>query len=559
LAGVRLGNLQVPAQSRWRSGLRAALERGKTFWLALESFAATRRFAVVVGMLALAAFGIASLAWPLAAGRDADTYLLYYADMWHSRPVFPELMLFRTPVAPLLFGPLLQLGGAVLAEIAMAFCYAAAVVAFSAAARFFSARAAVVTAMVLLVYPPYSALFHGVSSDPVFAAILAMWTLALVATARQPTMRRFAGLGVGVVLLVLTRPSSQVLLLAAIVPFLLAAPLRRRFVYVGVFLGTAVLLLAAWAGVNDARYGDLTVSRTSGAHFPLYRVFVADHLVSPTNGSASTELAAAVRSDLLVREPYRSYRIGLDEFFASSSPRMWSDLVPLSDRTWGWKSGYSTLRRVALEAIRSHPFAYAHAVAGTVKDELTSHYRLRPARQASADGGLPQSTIVVDGRTLPRPTEGEPIPASNLWWLASTPDERIATDWSNLADPRLVFREHRDAAAYDRLERRLQRLRADLPDRAGSSAVTDVLNGISSAFPPMLVWIAAGLIALAVRRPRGALVGLALCGFALALLLASALGEPSTIEYRIPLDPIFVLFAAVMLFGRTREKQDSAS
>ena len=82
-----------------------------------------------------AAYGIAGIAWPLAQGRDAATYILYYVDMWNGRPAYPQLMLFRTPVAPLFFGPLLQLGGAVLAEIAMGIAYTISILAYTLAAE----------------------------------------------------------------------------------------------------------------------------------------------------------------------------------------------------------------------------------------------------------------------------------------------------------------------------------------------------------------------------------------------------------------------------------------
>ena len=67
--------------------------------------------------------------------------------------------------------------------------------------------------------------------------------------------------------------------------------------------------------------------------------------------------------DLLPREPYRSYGIDLDTFFASGSARMHEDLIGLADRTWGWDDDYAHLARVGREAVRAHPGDYARGVA----------------------------------------------------------------------------------------------------------------------------------------------------------------------------------------------------
>jgi hypothetical protein len=62
----------------------------------------------MVGAVAVLAFAIQSIAWPLWAGRDAQAYLLYYLDMGSSDPVFPLLMVFRPPLTPLFFGSTLE-------------------------------------------------------------------------------------------------------------------------------------------------------------------------------------------------------------------------------------------------------------------------------------------------------------------------------------------------------------------------------------------------------------------------------------------------------------------
>ena len=416
-------------------------------WLRLEEFAGTRRAAVVCFVAALAVFGIQSIAWPLVGGRDGTTYLMYYLDMWHSRPAYPELMLFRTPLAPLVFGPLLQLGGATLAELAMAVAYAVSVLAFSVAALSFGRRCALLTAVALLLYPGYGALFHQVSSDAVFALVFALWTLGVARAMLAPATWKFAALGVCVVALILARPSSQALLVFALAPLLLSAPWRKRLTWSAAYLGVALALTAGYALYNDLRYSDFTVARAGNAAVPFYRVFRMEHIVRPQNGPASRSLARAVQRDLLTLPQYRHQHVSLDQFFSEAGDNEWGDLIVLSDRDWGWSSNYSILRRVALEAIAKHPKLYAQDVVDTSRFALVAPY-----------------TWHVASRAVRRAATGQPSAAPGtspelggiLWWLASTSDGHITSQ-----PGRLVWSTPQGQAHADWLLRSANRLESD--------------------------------------------------------------------------------------------------
>ena len=133
----------------------------------------------------------------------------------------------------------------------------------------------------------------------------------------------------------------------------------RRIVLSAAFLCTCTILIMAWSLHNYLRYDDFTLSRGASACIPLYRLWTVNKVVHPYNGPVSMELGVAVRKDLLRREPYVSYGISEERFFSSGSTRMWSDLVSLSDRTWGWSDNYRHLRLVAMEALRQHWIPYA--------------------------------------------------------------------------------------------------------------------------------------------------------------------------------------------------------
>src|SRR5439155_21494982 len=193
---------------------------------------------------------------------------------------------------------------------------------------------------VLLVYPGYAILFHELSSDAIFAAAFAYWSLLVVRALLAPSPIRFAWIGAGVGVLALIRPGNQTLLVLAVLPLVLRASWRTRLVSAVAFLAPAVILLAGWAVHNGIRYDNYTVARGGNATVPFYRVFVTDRIIRPSNGPASRQLARAVERDLLPKEPYRSYGITLDDFFHRASARMEVDLLTLSDRLKGWHSNY---------------------------------------------------------------------------------------------------------------------------------------------------------------------------------------------------------------------------
>lgn len=525
---------------RWMDGAARARLQGL-----LLSLTEGRRAAIACVVTALVVYGVESVAWPLHGGRDSTTYLMYWVDLWNGRPVFPELMLFRTPLAPLVFGSLLSAGGATLAEAFMGIAYAVSILAVGAAAYSLRRAWGVAVVVVLLASPDYGELFREVSSDSVFAGVFALWLYVVIAAARRPSVRRFAVVGASVAILVLARPSGQVLALVALLPLLLGGPVRTRLRHAAVCLLAAVAATAAWAGFNAARYDDFTVSRTDTAHVPLERAFLEERIVSPANGPHSRELAAAVRRELLRTQPYRAYGITLQQFFSSGSSRMYYDLIPLSDRVWGWSSGYRELRAVGLEAVRAHPWAYFRGVAHDTYFELRLKNPTPASRRSPPPPPAPAPVVTASGRRLPRPSEGDLIPRSHLWWLASTPDGRITA----APDGTLRFRDPRDARHAARFFASVDRLQAGLPPRNGSARAADLLNWVSRLYPSLLFWIGAGLLAFVLRRGRGLRVPAFLLVLALAVVIGTALSQPATVQYRLPLDPAFLLFAVAALLG----------
>ena len=222
----------------------------------------------------------------------------------------------------------------------------------------------------LLLYPGYGILFHELSSDAVFAAAFAGWSLLVVRVLRAPSTRGWAFVGAGVGVLALVRPGNQVLLAVVLLPLLLARSWRARGIGAAAFIVPALILIGGWVVHNGVRYDNYTLARGGNATVPFFRTFVTDKIVRPSNGPKTEELARAVQRDLLPTEPYRSYGITLDEFFTEASPRMQVDLLSLSDRLKGWHSNYRWLRDVGDEAVSAHTARYARGVLGSVSGHV---------------------------------------------------------------------------------------------------------------------------------------------------------------------------------------------
>ena len=219
----------------------------KRAWQRLDALVPTWKGAALLFALALAGYWLAAAGWPLAKGRDTWDYLAYYLQLGDSDPPLDSLQVFRTPLTPLVLGVPMDLGGSVLLEIVLGALYAVAIVAWSATALIFGRLPALLTAVLLLVYPAYATLYHQASSDAIFATGLAVWALGLARTLRAPSGWRFAALGAGIAVLVLIRPANQVLLPLAFLPLLVSVAWRRRLAWSAACLVAAVGVLGIWA------------------------------------------------------------------------------------------------------------------------------------------------------------------------------------------------------------------------------------------------------------------------------------------------------------------------
>jgi hypothetical protein len=589
--------MSVVAASRPRLAMR---------WRSFEGWVGTRSSAVALFALALAVFALESVVLPAYAGRDMARYLQAFVQLGYHVPVYPPVLNTRGPLAALGVGVPLELGGW-MAEIWLALLYALSIVAWARVAFIFGSRAAALTSVLLLVYPGYGILFHQLASDALFAAGFAGWALLLSRAIERPSIRPFLAVGAATGGLVLVRPSNQVLLVMAVIPLLLRAPRRQRLAWVAAFFGTGVLVSQGWKVIATLRWGDVVVLKPSTGLIALalllspfllpspwrgraaaavavlvvafvavkglpgqspveyvrsvtrnesnqllYRSFELDRIFSPDNGPASRRVAEIVRRQLLTREPYRSYGVDLHEFFSSGSDRVFGDLtavVPANE-----------LAASTREAIRRHPGTFVRSIGRTIWEELA----LRPIYAPDSVGPpAPTATakqpateyIVVDGRRLPRPTENQPIPASTFGPWLWTPGGHAQEVWTSPTEHRYVFSNPRDERRAEKFGRATDRLAGRIPTRDGHVQAIHRLNQASHAFPPLVAWLVLGLLAVAVRRPRRALVALGPVVAALVVIVSTSILVLSVAEYAAPVSPAFLVLTAAGLVGVPARRQ----
>ncbi len=582
-------------------------------WRTFEAWVGTRGSAAALFTLALAAFALQSVAYPVQPGRDMGRYVQTFVQYGYADPVLPTVLNSRGPLAALGVGVPLELGG-VAAEIWLALLYAGSIVAWGAVAYVFGARAAIATTAVLVLYPGYGILFHGLASDALFAAAFAGWAVVLSRALLRPSAAAFLAAGAGMGVLVLVRPANQVLIVLALLPLLLRAPWGRRMRWVAAFFVASAVVTQGYKAVMALRYGDAVSVRPSGAVLVaalvllpflapeawrrrlalaaipvaaiaigvvavrgvelrspwyyarsavqspptavfLYRAFELEPIVSPDNGPESRRLADVVERELLTQEPYRSYGVDLDEFFSSGSDRIFVDLSTLG--------GKADLSEVTGEAIREHPATFAGGIAETVWEQLWARrvYALLPtASDEPAESEAEAATVGSDGQQLPQPSEGEPIPSSRTGPLIWTLYGDAREVWRSATEHPLVFDDPRDERRYVAFDSDTNRLSGRLPTRDANEAVVHRWNQASRASPPPAVWLVVGLVALVWRRPRRALVALAPAAAGLLVIVGTSLVAPAVAEYAVPVVPAFVLLAAAGVFGvRSRVESCPAS
>ena len=506
----------------------------------------------------------------LTLGRDAEDYLIHGWEMFARHPLFPHLMLARTPVSGLAIDLFDRLGGVAGVEVGLGMLFAFGVLCWVSAARAYGRKAAGAMFVLLAVLPAYGLFFHRVSSDPVFASVLGLVALFAVRLAKRPTLGRSVALALAVSLLILTRPSGQPFLLLAVLPLVLGGPWRVRLGRAAAFCGVAVAVLGAWAVSNSIRYGELTVAHGGKSGVPLYRVFVIDPEVSRANGPASRMVASAVEKRLLDVEPYRSYGFDVDEILAAGNTWALDDVVGAVESEYGPREGSDLLFRSGVEAIRAAPGDYAKGVALGLTGLLLLPY----TEAVESNGPAAVTGPPIGDAVLGPPGRGRRLPPDVLttgalwaravvksWSLDDTGRYSVEGGLRNLPDGiwqlerrRLVWSDPADAARYVVLRERLSRFVRDTSSGDRRPDLGRALRVGALLLPSGGFWLLVALVFCLRFRPSRLAAPLLVAGAGMLVLLETALAFPPSPDYALPFVPAFVLLAlAAMAHSRTAE------
>jgi hypothetical protein len=143
-------------------------------------------------------------------------------------------------------------------------------------------------------------------------------------------------------------------------------------------------------------------------------------------------------------------------------------------------------------------------------------------------------------------------------WI-SRPDQSIRQVWTSPSSWHFEFGDPSQRPRFEEIRRETNELFDALPDRSGNASLAHRLNQLSRWFPRPIMWIVLGLVAIAVRRPRGwlTLVALALAAFLVVLL--NALGLFADLHFVLPVAPAFVLLGLGGLLGARPARAEADS
>lgn len=526
-------------------------------WRRVEPLIATKRAAAALVLVSLVVYWVESVAWPFERGRDAWDYMTYYLSFFDAHTPFKEVMLYRTPVTPLVLGAPLSLGGATALEVTMAVLFAISVLAWSWAALAYSRLAAVLVALVLLILPGFALSFHEASSDAIAMFTFALFAAGVVRTGLRPSVARFAALGCSAAVVALTRPAYVILLAGFLAPLCLRGSWRSRLAWGGAYLAAASVLLGSWAVFNDLRYGDLTISRLSVAgRLPI---------VTPDAGPASKRLTAIVQRDVLSQPPFLRLHVTPATYFDHPPEYEWIRLLGIADRAGGIGSDFSLLRDAEAEAPPAKPLAGDKA-RGSGSRERVKHvvesmwrylswpaYRdqthLKPAVWPTPS---PTVTAPRSGELRPNPEALPPSLEAITFGFLPCASNEIAR--CILADPARAYSDPAQARRYEQVTRTVARWDAPLGTGRPNRWLAIQLERASRYSPPSWVWLALALVVFPIRRVRGSGPLVALLGLAGLVLLLHAWVVGYVGPYAYPVLPAISFVAICSAVGARGER-----
>lgn len=504
-----------------------------TSFKAAKKFFSPEKDVYVVALISFVFFWVAAWAWPFGPGRDALGYIAYYFDFNSAHPYDPFFMMLRTPLPSFFFVPALIQFGTAFVEWIMCAIYVAAMVACFKVGMLWSRKLAYIFWIGVLFQFGYSSMYHVLSSDPLSTLLSTFFFAIIFLNADRWAMGSFFLAGVLAGLNFLSRPSNQLFIVFAILPFLVTKlSLRRRAALAFVFIAGMAPSLLGWAYINKQKRGTFTISRATHLLNPIWRVWIVDQTISPDNGPKSRLLAEKLERSVLLKPEHKG--VTAKQYMAASNyHEKINELAEMIDREWGPSNNYKVLRDVAVEAIQRNPGKYFLGVLSNYIQTLTLNYKHPVPLVGGASVFTNKKRVAYiggDGKD-----HFDPIDQVDL----------SATKNSDVYEQMLKSRHPSIHRAY--LIQNIQ-----LPARSGSVFLGRILNLVAQVYPPallcVLLFFTSFLFKLYLTNLERILLFSVL--FSLGHLLAGSLTIHVAIyQYRQYFEPIFILSGILGLKG----------
>jgi len=495
---------------------------------------------IMVVLFTFIVYCLKNLGDPIHEGRDFWTYNLYFNDLLNPVPSYPVLMLFRTPVAPVIFGVVFAFGKWWVVQGYFLVTYVISALIIWTMVTKWSRVWGWIAVIVFWLASEYFHLFNSVASEHPTAFFGLIWVAFAYHIRSSIRFSHWIILALFTFMMVLIRPNHQVLGLVLLMPFFwLRTNLRRAFFLSAAAMSVLGICLIAYCGYNYSRYGCFEVAHLGPAHNPFYRLFIHAKMIRPENGPESEKLANFVREEVLAREVFRTYCIDEETFWKASTPRFWIHIVDALNRKNGYQDNNSILSKVSLEAMLRYPlvFWFSYFDELRVFFECSSRPALRPRKQIYVDYPALLSARVFYYRQL-----GLDIP---------TEDDLIPGGVSQLKYP-----ENQASAGHGKDRETTWRIK---PGRS-NLMFARIFHLAGYIRPSISVFLLLSFLAgvLSWRTDRDFLVLLSLNLIILLMLCATAMANPE-LQFRFPYDPVFILTGCIAFSITMRPRMGEAA
>jgi len=470
------------------------------------------------------------IGWPLHNGGDGPTYIYYYVNSFNQIPVYHNLMCFRLPIAPFFFGTLLSVGGSILTSVILELLALSAILMIYLTTKKWGKWTARITTIIFILMIAYQIQLHQVTSDGIFAWFIVLFCFVLRYSLYSNSIKSWCLLGIVIALATLTRPNGLALILVIIVIPFLRLGWKRSISFILALLLSFSFLVGGYVIYKGIRYSDYSISRSFNSHI-FYRVYrLQDSAIKNENGPHTKKFINLVEKNILTSEVYKNYDVDLNDFLTyKPNNRFWGDSVVIVDLEEGWKSNYKLLAEVSIEAIKANPYKYLRHYIKDIIKLLILEPKI-PDIPLRLDNSK-SDKIELNEKGLPIPTEGEMIPKSNYWWLSTRPDGTFPGEYEIKE-----FHIKTDIIINKYV---------NLP---GNEKIKRIINYLWNLFYiPIIYLFTFGLVGIFLAKGKNRLFLLTIIFLYIIIIGGTILGTTPWLRYRLPLDPMILIFGTIGL------------